>query len=49
MENDRIGVSKNTVKKKRLAKGHYNSKSQKLAEQEYEAYYNKIRMLSRGQ
>ncbi|MCP4882645.1 MAG: hypothetical protein GY908_02545 [Flavobacteriales bacterium] len=48
MENDRIGLSKGSEKKQRSLKDFFNSKSQRLAEKEYEEYYNKIRQLSRG-
>ena len=48
MEKDRIGLSKGSDKKQRSLKDIYNSKAQRLAEKEYEEYYNKIRQLSRG-
>jgi len=48
MENDRIGISKGSDKKKRSQKEIFNSKAQRLAEKEYEEYYNRIRQLSRG-
>ena len=48
MEKDRIGLSKGSEKKQRSLKDIFNSKAQRLAEKEYEEYYNKIRQLSRG-
>jgi len=48
MKNDRIGLSKGLDKKKRSQNEIFNSKAQRLAEKEYEAYYDKIRQLSRG-
>ena len=48
MENDRIGLSQRSDSKKRSQKEIFNSKAQRLAEKEYEEYYNKIRQLSRG-
>ena len=48
MENDRIGLSQGSDNKKRSQKEIFNSKAQRLAEREYEEYYNKIRQLSRG-
>lgn len=48
MKNDRIGLSKGSDNKKRSQKEIFNSKAQRLAEKEYEEYYNKIRQLSRG-
>lgn len=47
MENDRIGLSEGSGKKKR-SHGIFNSKALKHAEKEYEEYYNRIRQLSRG-
>jgi len=48
MENDRIGLSQGSDNKKRSQKEIFNSKAQRLAEREYEEYYNKIKQLSRG-
>lgn len=48
MENDRLGLSKGSDKKKRSRKDIFNSKAHRLAEKEYEDYYNRIRQLSRG-
>lgn len=48
MKNDRIGLSKGLDKKKRSQNEIFNSKAQRLAEEEYEEYYNRIRQLSRG-
>jgi len=48
MENDRIGFSDESAKKKRSLKEISNSKAQRLAEKEFEEYYNRIRQLSRG-
>lgn len=48
MENDRIGLSKSSGKKKRGQIGIFNSKALKQSEKEYEEYYNRIRQLSRG-
>ena len=48
MRNDRIRFSKASDKKKRGQKEIFNSKAQRLAEQEYEDYYNRIRQLSKG-
>ena len=48
MDNDRIGLTKGSNKKKRSEKEIFNSKAQRLAEKEYEEYYNRIRQLSRG-
>ena len=48
MKNDRIGLSKGSDNKKRSQKEIFISKAQRLAEKEYEEYYNKIRQLSRG-
>lgn len=48
MKNDRIGIPKGSDKKQRSQKEIFNSKAQRLAEKEYEEYYNRIRQLSRG-
>ena len=48
MKNDRIGLSKGSDKKMRSQNEIFNSKAQRLAEKEYEDYYNRIRQLSRG-
>ncbi|UCE92736.1 MAG: hypothetical protein JSV73_07855 [Flavobacteriaceae bacterium] len=48
MKNDRTSVSKNQDTNKRKEKDIFNSKAQRLAEKEYEEYYNRIRQLSRG-
>lgn len=48
MKNGRSGFSKNQDRKKRSEKEIVNSKAQRLAEKEYEEYYNRIRQLSRG-
>jgi hypothetical protein len=48
MKNDRIGFSKGSDKKKRSEKEIFNSKAHRMAEKEYEEYYDKIRQLSRG-
>jgi hypothetical protein len=48
MKNDRSGFSEESSKKKRNEKDILNSKAQRLAEKEFEEYYNRIRQLSRG-
>lgn len=48
MKNDRLGNSKGSDKKKRSQKEIFTSKIQRLAEKEYEEYYDRIRQLSRG-
>ena len=48
MKNDRIGIPKESNKKKHGQKIVFNSKEQRMAEKEYEAYYNKIKLLSKG-
>lgn len=48
MKNDGTEFSKNQDRKKRSEKQIFNSKAQRLAEKEYEEYYNRIRQLSRG-
>lgn len=48
MKNDRLGLSKGFDKKKRSERVFSNSKASRLAEKEYEEYYNRIRQLSRG-
>lgn len=48
MKNDRIGILKGSDNKKRSEKEIFNSKAQRMAEKEYEEYYDKIRQLSRG-
>lgn len=48
MKNDRIGLPKGSDKDKRRPKVIVKSKALRLAEKEYEAYYNRIRQLSRG-
>lgn len=48
MKNDRIGLSKGSDKKKRSHRHAFISSAQRLAEKEYEEYYNRIRQLSRG-
>ncbi|MCA0931135.1 hypothetical protein LCM02_01650 [Lutimonas saemankumensis] len=48
MKNERSGVSDNHDRKKQSVKDIFNSKAQRLAEKEYEEYYNRIRQLSRG-
>lgn len=48
MKNDRIGNTDDSSKKKRESKEISNSKAMRLAEKEFEEYYNRIRQLSRG-
>jgi hypothetical protein len=48
MENNRNGISDDSSKKKRGPKEISNSKAMRLAEKEFEEYYNRIRQLSRG-
>ena len=48
MENDRLGIPRGSDKKKRGQKEIFNNKAQRLAEKEYEEYYDRIRQLSRG-
>ncbi len=48
MKNDRLGISKGSDKKKRSQREIFTSKIQRLAEKEYEEYYDRIRQLSRG-
>lgn len=48
MKNDRNASTKGSDKKKRSQNEIFNSKAQRLAEKEYEEYYDKIRQLSRG-
>ncbi|WKK66893.1 hypothetical protein [Lutimonas zeaxanthinifaciens] len=48
MKTDGKGFSNNQDRKKRSEKEIFNSKAQRLAEKEYEEYYNRIRQLSRG-
>ncbi len=48
MKNDRLGIPKGSDKKKRSQQEIVNSKAQRLAEKEYEEYYDRIRQLSHG-
>lgn len=48
MKNDRIGIPKDSDKKKQQSKAVYNTKELRMAEKEYEAYYNRIKNLSKG-
>ena len=48
MKNDRIGLAKGSDRKKRSHKRTFISGAQRIAEKEYEEYYNRIRQLSRG-
>ena len=48
MKNDRIGLSKKSDKKKGGHKETFITGAQRLAEKEYEEYYDRIRQLSRG-
>ena len=48
MKNDRIGIPKESNKKKHGQKIDFNSKEHRMAEKEYEAYYNRIKLLSKG-
>ena len=48
MKNDRIGLSKKSDKKKGGHKETLITGAQRLAEKEYEEYYDRIRQLSRG-
>ena len=48
MKDKNIESSKGSDKKTRSHEEIFNSKAQRLAEKEYEEYYNRIRMLSRG-
>ena len=48
MKNDRIGISKDSDKKKHENKAIYNTKALRMAEKEYEEYYNRIKNLSKG-
>jgi len=48
MKNDRIGIPKESNKKKHGQKIIFNSKAHRMAEKEYEEYYNRIKLLSKG-
>jgi hypothetical protein len=48
MKNDRIGISKESDKKKPDQKGAVKGKALQMAEKEYEEYYNRIKLLSQG-
>ena len=48
MKNDRIGIPKESNKKKHGQKTDFYSKEHRMAEKEYEAYYNRIKLLSKG-
>ena len=48
MKKDRIGIPKESNKKKHGQKIIFNTKAHRMAEKEYEAYYNKIKLLSKG-
>lgn len=48
MKNDRIGISKDSENKKDGHKSVYNSKAHQMAAKEYEEYYNRIKLLSKG-
>jgi hypothetical protein len=48
MKNDRIGISKESDKKKPDLKNPLKTKALQMAEKEYEEYYNRIKLLSRG-
>jgi hypothetical protein len=48
MKNDRIGISKESHKKKPDPKNLLKSTALQMAEKEYEEYYNRIKLLSRG-
>ncbi len=48
MKNNRIEILKESNKKKHGQKTIFNSKAQRMAEKEYEAYYNRIKLLSKG-
>jgi len=48
MKNDRTENPKATGKENHDQIPIFSSKAHKLAEKEYEEYYNKIRLLSRG-
>ena len=48
MKDQSKGEAKGSPKNKKSAKHLFSSKAQRLAEKEYEEYYNRIRQLSRG-
>ena len=48
MKNDSIGIPRDPDKKKQGDKSLYNSKAHRMAEKEYEEYYNRIKLLSKG-
>lgn len=48
MKNDRIGISKESDKNTPDQKRPFKGKALQMAEKEYEAYYNRIKLLSQG-
>lgn len=48
MKNDRIGIPKDSDKKKHGHESLFKSKAHRMAEEEYEEYYNRIKLLSKG-